>query len=174
MPSHLPRAKASGFAYGVLAELARIHICARDLGAGLDGRQPAGRQRTLRANQIEVCDAMTARRDAAIRLQQMLADDVARYEGSMSSVHAGLVMDMLVPDIGGTIRRTLSEVVAEFEASRHRFRLALVAAVDNRKSAVQIGEAFAFSRRLASRYLKEARANWPELGKQSIRKAQAG
>ena len=30
-------------------------------------------------------------------------------------------------------------------------------------TARQIGEAFAFSRQLASRYLKEARAKWPDL-----------
>ena len=70
----------------------------------------------------------------------------------------------LVPAVGGTARQCVSDGVAGFESARHRLRLALVAvALDNGMSAVRIGEAFGFSRQLASRYLKEARVNWPEL-----------
>ena len=36
-------------------------------------------------------------------------------------------------------------------------------AIDNGMTAGQVGEAFGFSRQLASRYLKEARAKWPAL-----------
>ena len=121
----------------------------------------------LSVYEVEVCAAMTARRDAALRLQEILADDVAGYCGGMTTVQAGLVMEYLAPSIGGTARQNVSDGVAEFESTRHRFRLALVAvALDNGMSAVQIGEAFAFSRQLASRYLKEARAKWPGLAEQ--------
>jgi hypothetical protein len=56
----------------------------------------------------------------------------------------------------------MSDAIAGFETARHRFRLALIAvAVDNGMSASRIGDAFAFSRQLASRYLKEAQEKWP-------------
>jgi hypothetical protein len=168
-------AVASGFDDDVMGELARVHCAARDLGAGQDGRQTAGGRQALTVYEIEVCDAMTARRDAAVSLQLMLADDVSLYDDSMDGVRAGLVLDMLVPAIGGTFRRSLSEVMSEFESTRHRFRLALTAvALDNGMSAVQIGQAFAFSRQLASRYLKEARQKWPELAERNPGRAQAG
>lgn len=123
--------------------------------------------RRLTAYEREVVEAMTARRDAVIRLQQVLADDVAQFEVGIDCVLAGLVMNMMVPHVGGTARRTMSDAMSEFEATRHRFRLALVAvAIDNGMSAAQIGEAFAFSRQLASRYLKEAREKWPDLAAQ--------
>ena len=99
-----------------------------------------------------------------VRLQQVLVDDVAGYECGIEGVRAGLVLELMVPQVGGAARRTVSEAVSEFEASRHRFRLALVAvALDNGMVAAEIGTAFAFSRQLASRYLKEARDTWPEL-----------
>ena len=123
-----------------------------------------GQDRELTPYELEVADAMTARRDAAVRLRDVLTDDVAQYEGGMAGVRNGLAMEILVPAVGGTIRQHVSEAMAEFEAARHRFRLALVSvAVDNGMTARQIGEAFAFSRQLASRYLKEARAKWPDL-----------
>ena len=82
----------------------------------------------------------------------------------MTGVLMGRAIDGLDPDVGGAVRRTVSDAMAGFEAARHRFRLALVAvAVDNGYSTARIGEAFAFSRQLASRYLKEAREEWPEL-----------
>jgi hypothetical protein len=114
--------------------------------------------------ELEAAEAMTARRDAAVRLQTVLADDVSQYEGGMAAIRAGLAKDILVPPVGGTIRRGVSEAMAELEAARHRFRLALVAVgIDNGMTAGQIGAAFGFSRQLASRYLKEAHAKWPGL-----------
>lgn len=155
---------AEGFDEVITEELARIHQRARDVGAGRGGRWTNGGRRALSPYEREVCDAMTARRDAAVRLQQVLVDDVAHYECGMEGVRAGLVLELMVPQVGGAARRTVSEVVSEFEATRHRFRLALVAvALDNGMVAAEIGKAFAFSRQLASRYLKEARDKWPEL-----------
>jgi hypothetical protein len=147
-------------------ELTRIQRCARELQMGRAvGHLNGGRR--LTTYEREVADAMIARRDAVIRLQQVLTDDVAQFEAGMDCVQSGLVMDLMVPHVGGTARRTVSEVVSDFEATRHRFRLALVAvAIDNGMSAAQIGQAFAFSRQLASRYLKEARDKWPELAEQ--------
>jgi hypothetical protein len=155
---------AEGFDEVINEELARIQRRARDFGAGRNGRRINGGLRGLSPYEREVCDAMTARRDAAVRLQQVLVDDVANYECGMEGVQAGLVLELMVPQVGGAARRTVSEVVSEFEATRHRFRLALVAvALDNGMVAAEIGKAFAFSRQLASRYLKEARDKWPEL-----------
>ena len=62
-----------------------------------NGATDERRRRTLSAYEVEVCDAMTARRDAAIRLQQVLADDVAHYECGMDGVRAGLVMELHGP-----------------------------------------------------------------------------
>ena len=71
---------------------------------------------------------------------------------------AGAAVDFMVPSVAGAARRNVSEVMSEFESARHRFRLAMVAvSLDNGMTAAQIGHAFAFSRQLASRYLKEAR-----------------
>jgi hypothetical protein len=156
--------ESRGFDDELKAGLASINRWAQELEARReDGRAPALRHE-LSAYEVEVCDAMTARRDAGLRLQEILADDFAGYDGGISTVKAGLVMEILAPAIGGSVRQSVSDGVAEFESARHRFRLALVAvALDNGMSAVQIGEAFAFSRQLASRYLKEARAKWPEL-----------
>ena len=152
-----------GFEPELMDELARIH---RSVPAPSqpDDAYTSGGHRTLDCYELEVCDAMRARRDSALRLARMLAEDAAQSEHSLQAVRSGLVMDMLVPSIGGNFRRSLSEAMADFEATRHRFRLALVAvALDHGMSAVDVGAAFAFSRQLASRYMKEARAKWPEL-----------
>lgn len=123
-----------------------------------------GGVRELSVYELEAAEAMTARRDAAVNLQTVLADDIAQYDGGMAAIRAGLAKDILVPAVGGTIRRSVSDAMSELESARHRFRLALVAvAIDNGMTAGQVGEAFGFSRQLASRYLKEARGKWPEL-----------
>ena len=114
--------------------------------------------------ETEAVDAMTARRDAAVHLQAVLADDIEQYDGGVAAIRAGYARYMLDSSVGGNIRQSVSEAMGELEAARHRFRLALVAvALDNGMTAGQIGAAFAFSRQLASRYLKEARQKWPEL-----------
>jgi hypothetical protein len=112
----------------------------------------------------EVGAAMTARRDAALRLRRALDHDLEGYDMGMEAVRMGRSMQILVTNSAGRVRQDMSDAVNEFEAARHRFRLALVAvALDNGLSARQIGDAFTFSRQLASRYLKEARAKWPAL-----------
>jgi hypothetical protein len=123
-----------------------------------------GRPRALTAYEAEVLDALVDRRDAAIRLQQVLADDIAQFEVGGAAVRDGRAVEFLDASIGGAARRTVTDAVAEFESARHRFRLALVAVgVDNGLSGTDIGTALAFSRQLASRYLQEARTKWPEL-----------
>jgi len=118
----------------------------------------------LSVYELEVAEAMTARRDAALHLKTVLTEDIAQYEGGMAAIRAGLAKEILVPSVGGSFRQCVSDAMAELEVARHRFRLALVAvALDNGMTAGQIGEAFAFSRQLAGRYLKEARTRWPEL-----------
>ena len=166
-------AAATGFDDAVKDGLASIEQRARHRLAGRSGDGSAVRGRALSTYELAVCDAMTARRDAAVHLLQVLADDVAQYECGMAGVRAGLTMDMMVPGVGGAARRHVSEVMSEFESARHRFRLALVAvAVDDGMTAAQIGQAFAFSRQLASRYLTEAREQWPELAERSPARVQ--
>lgn len=112
----------------------------------------------------EVAMAMTARRDSALRLRQVIDNDIDGYDLGMDAICGGHAMEILVTNSAGRVRQEVSDAVNDFEAARHRFRLALVAvAVDNGLTARQIGEAFTFSRQLASRYLKEARAKWPAL-----------
>ena len=157
-----------GFDDELKAGLARINQWVQELEARRGANGSTTDLYELNPYEIEVCAALTARRDAALSLQAILADDVAGYGCGMATVHAGLVMEFLAPAIGGTARRNVSDSVTEFESTRHRFRLALVAvALDNGMSAVQIGDAFTFSRQLASRYLKEARAKWPELAERT-------
>ena len=120
--------------------------------------------RELTPYEIEVGEAMTARRDAALRLQETLARDISGYEDGMATIRSGKTMEILVPPAAGKVRQDMSHAVIDFETARHRFRLSLVAiAVDHGMNARQIGDAFAFSRQLASRYLKEARDRWPDL-----------
>ena len=120
--------------------------------------------RELTPYEVEVGDAMTARRDTGLRLRDVIAAVVTGYDEGMAIVRGGKTMDILIPPSAGQIRQAMSDAVAEFEAARHRFRLALVAvAMDHGLTARQIGDAFGFSRQLASRYLKEARENWPDL-----------
>jgi hypothetical protein len=174
--SRTPDEPASrGFDDELKVGLARIDQWVQEIEARRGDGRLAVLRHQLSTYEVEVCDAMTARRDAGLRLQQILADDVAGYEGGIATVQAGLVMQILAPAIGGTVRQNVNDGVAGFEAARHRFRLALVAvALDNGMSAVQIGEAFGFSRQLASRYLKEARVKWPELAEPCTGKARAG
>ena len=161
-------ATATGFDEEIKDELASIERRARYLLAGRGGGGTPRRRRELSAYETAVCDAMTARRDAAIHLRQVLADDVAQYECGMASVRDGAAVEFMVPCVAGAARRNVSQVMSEFESARHRFRLAMVAvALDNGMTAAQIGQAFAFSRQLASRYLKEAREQWPELADRS-------
>lgn len=132
-----------------------------------DSRWP----RELTDYEVEALDALVDRRDAAIRLQRVLADDIAQFGGASSAVRAGHAIDLLDSSIGGAARRTVTDAVAEFEGARHRFRLALVAVgVDNGMSGADIGTALAFSRQLASRYLHEARAKWPDLREPATRR----
>jgi hypothetical protein len=120
--------------------------------------------RELTPFEAEVGRTMTERRDAALRLTAVLAHDVADYESGMATVRAGRALDILQSSAAGQVRQGVSDAIAEFEGARHRFRLALIAvAVDNGMTARQIGDAFTFSRQLASRYLKEAREKWPDL-----------
>jgi len=120
--------------------------------------------RALTPYELEVGEAMTARRDAALRLRDVLDADVAGYEDGMATVLAGRSREILVPTAAGQIRQVVSDAIGAFEAARHRFRLALVVvAVDNGMNAREIGDAFGFSRQLASRYLREARSKWPDL-----------
>jgi hypothetical protein len=120
--------------------------------------------RELTTYEVEVATAMTARRDAVLRLMAVLEHDVAGYEGGMLGIREGRALEILVPPAAGIARQEVSDVVNDFEAARHRYRLALVAlAVENGMTARQIGDSFAFSRQLASRYLKEAKARWPAL-----------
>jgi hypothetical protein len=168
----LPRLSSGDVATGLSPELkdelARGRATLEDRQTRLTreaGQVPRpGGTRELTVYELEVAEAMTVRRDAAVHLQTVLADDVAQYDGGMAAIRAGLAKDILVPTVGGTIRRSVSDAINELEAARHRFRLALVAvAVENGMTAGQIGEAFGFSRQLASRYLKEARGRWPAL-----------
>jgi hypothetical protein len=148
---------ATGYGHTLLDSLAW-------LWAGQEAAPIAGRRRALTAYETEVQDALVDRRDAAIRLQQVLADDLAQFEGGRAAVQAGHAVDMLDASTGGASRRTVTDAVAEFERARHRFRLALVAVgVDNGMSGADIGAALTVSRQLASRYLQEARDKWPEL-----------
>jgi len=166
--------ESRGFDAELKAGLTRINRWAQELEARRRDGRGTDRRHELSIYEVEVCAAMTARRDAAQRLQEILTDDIAGYGGGISTVKAGLVLEYLAPAIGGTARQSLSDGVAGFESTRHRFRLALVAvALDNGMSAVQIGEAFAFSRQLASRYLKEARVKWPELAEPGSARARA-
>jgi hypothetical protein len=121
-------------------------------------------ERGLTPYEVEVAEALTARRDSAVRLKDVLAGIVDTYDVDLADVLDGRSIDILLLPTAGQTRRGMSEAVTEFEAARHRYRLALVAvAVDHGLTARQIGDSFAFSRQLASRYLKEARAKWPEL-----------
>ncbi len=111
---------------------------------------------------------MTARRDAADRLKVALGHDIDSHEDGIVGVKAGRAMEILAPPLAGVIRQEMSDLIGEFEAGRHQFRLALVAVgMDNGMSARQIAESFSFSRQLASRYLKEAREMWPDLANQT-------
>ncbi len=163
-PVLISGASAEGIDEEVKSALADIESRVRTGHAGRRSGRGAADTRELTVYEIEVCDAMTARRDAAVHLQQVLIDDVASYEGGMQVVKGGGAMDYLDPAVGGNLRQGVSDAMTAFEATRHRFRVALVAvAVDNGMTGAQIGEAFAFSRQLASRYLKEAGTRWPEL-----------
>ena len=169
----LPRLSTGVVATGLSAELkdelsrGRAQLETRQ---AKEAREAAtnGATRELSVYELEVAEAMTARRDAAVHLQTVLADDIAQYEGGMAAIQAGLAKDILVTSVGASIRKCVSEAMSELEAARHRFRLALVAvAIDGGMNAGQVGEAFGFSRQLASRYLKEARGKWPDLGRPS-------
>lgn len=124
--------------------------------------------RELNQYEIEVGEALAARRDTAERLVAVLTVDLSRFDEVMTAIDSGRAMDILGPAGVGQVRQAVSDAIVEFESARHRFRLALVAlAVDNGMNARRIAEAFAFSRQLASRYLKEARLKWPELNPSS-------
>lgn len=138
---------------------------------GLDRSRAAGCPRELTEYEAELLDAMVDRRDASVRLQALLADDIAQFEDSAALVRDGRAVLFLDESVGGAARRGVTAAVADFEAARHRFRVALVAVgVDNGMSGAEIGVALSFSRQLASRYLKEARARWPRLQEPATRR----
>jgi hypothetical protein len=159
-----PDILASGYGQELRDELA-------ELFRGTTGHRADGQGRSLTAYEIEVLDSLFERRDAALRLQMVLADDLAQFEDSAACVRDGRAIGFLDRSVGGSARRTVTDAVAEFEAARHRTRVALVAVgVDNGMSGAEIGQALSFSRQLASRYLAEARAKWPCLQQPATRR----
>ena len=143
---------------------------------GARGACPSPAEGDLTRYEAELLDALVDRRDAAIRLRQVLADDLAQFEDAGRRPSGPVVPSTCsTSSIGGAARRTVTDAVAEFECARHRFRLALVAVgVDNGMSGADIGAALAFSRQLASRYLQEARGKWPELREPATRRGRRG
>jgi len=144
------------------------------LGNLWNGQEPllnGGLTRELTEYEIEVLESLIDRRDAAVRLQSVLADDIAQFDDAAACVRGGRVVGLLADSISGRARRNVTDAVAEFESARHRFRVALVAVgVDNGMSGADLGQALSFSRQLASRYLKEARAKWPRLQQPATRR----
>ena len=106
---------------------------------------------------------MTARRDAALRLQQVLVDDVAGYECGIEGVRAGLVLELMVPQVGcGAAHRERGGV-------RNSRRPGTVSVwpwwpwrLDNGMSPAEIGRPSPLEAACQS-LPGEAREEWPEL-----------
>ena len=84
---------------------------------GLNGEVRMCRELPAR---VQVAEAMTARRDAVLHLQTVLADDLAQYEGGIAAVRAGLAKDILVPAVGGSIRAAPPAAISRRPASSGR------------------------------------------------------
>ena len=152
-----------GFDPDLRAALARLWAWQQDVPAGL-------RRSDLSVYEQELLDALVDRRDAAVRLRKVLEDDIDQFDDAAAGIRAGCAVDLLDDTVGGAARRTVTDAVAEFESARHRFRVALVAVgVDGGLTGADIGAALRVSRQLASRSLKEARAEWPELQPPGVR-----
>ena len=79
---------AAGFDDVVKEELARIRRRAREIDAGTGPGRKARASGDSTVYEVEACAALAARRDAALRLRQILADDVDQFEAGMDE-HPG-------------------------------------------------------------------------------------
>jgi hypothetical protein len=109
--------------------------------------------RETTAQEMEI--AIKVMRD--VRLQLRTTENA--YRRAMKSLASGaLVADTLESITAATTRLSLNDMLADLEHSRHRARLAMIAAgLEEGMSIGQLGRALGFSRQLAARYAREAR-----------------
>ena len=129
----------------------------------LRSKHSAPIHRELTPDEADLINAITARRDSAVGLRQVLSEDIDGYSDAIEKVRAGEALQILDSQTAGSSRKSINDAIAEFEADRHLTRLALVkVAMNQGLKARQIGEAFGFSRQSAAKYLKEACEEIPE------------
>ena len=112
---------------------------------------------------------MEPREDAIGQLEQLLASAAglrsslrsteATYRRSLRLLKDGAAVSEALDQVAaGSMRIALTEALTSFELTRHRTRLALIAAgLAEGMTIGELGRAWGFSRTLASRYAKEAR-----------------
>ncbi len=98
--------------------------------------------------------------DSAKRLRADLREKEVAYRRMSRQLANGTPIGTAMDNLGTNVaRQQLTDTLDAFEHSRHRTRLAITAAaLEEGMTIGEIGRAWGFSRQLAARYAKEARA----------------
>jgi hypothetical protein len=99
---------------------------------------------------------------AAQALRASVRSTEVQYRRTLRLLEKGAEISDALEDVqAGATRLTLTQTLDTFEMMRHRSRLALVAAgLAEGMTIGELGRTWRFSRQLASRYAKEARARF--------------
>jgi len=99
---------------------------------------------------------------AARGLRASVRSTEAQYHRTLRLLEKGAGVSDILEDVqGGAKRLALTQTLDHSEAMRHRCRLALVAAgLSEGMTIGELGRTWSFSRQLAARYAREARARF--------------
>ena len=127
-----------------------------ELGVGKRGKVLGRRPRPAAVQEIEHLLASAQVLKASVRSMEV------QYHRTLRLLEKGAEISDILEDVhAGATRLALTQTLDTFEMMRHRTRLALMAAgLSEGMTIGELGRAWKFSRQLAARYAKEARARF--------------
>jgi hypothetical protein len=98
--------------------------------------------------------------DEARQLRDRLRTCETTYRRSLRELERGAAIRTVLNNAEvGDVRQSLNDALQQFEQTRHRSRLAIIASgLQEGMTIGELGRSWRFSRQLASRYAKEARS----------------
>ena len=98
--------------------------------------------------------------DEARQLRSRLRTCETTYRRTLRELERGTAIRTVLRNAEvGDVRQSLNESLQQFEQTRHRSRLAIIASgLQEGMTIGELGRSWRFSRQLASRYAKEARS----------------
>jgi len=98
--------------------------------------------------------------DSGQELRALILESRKGFTKGIKLLESGVPLSQALTELNTAERRTrMTDMLSEFDESRHRLRLSITAAgLEEGMSIGDIGRAFGVSRQLAARFAKEVRA----------------